>query len=596
VIGLLLYYVVFFGSVSALILRTRRRSRDQGALALLQRSFQQIGLGRLDDAEVNLTAAEQIGPRAEYRRLISVQRALVALRRGALAEALPELDALLETHASRETEGAYAMRAFVRASLGQHEDARVDIAMVRASEHARPESLARAALAEAIVFFATGERDALRALLERDRTLILENNHPRERAIARGLQRFLRSKTSSVYRVAGPRASEPPAGDEPELAEWVRRVAPAIAPFIRAPRALTHSAPSAPLRPRDGHASSVPVARPPQRRARMGAALALVGAMGMIVLFWPMLSYLNFGALIIPVAGAVGFGIFRMTRALIKLVQRRAPRLPNILEKATASIGRGDLEGAVATLGSLAESRVDLVAAQARLLLARVAEQRGDFEAALKMSELGLARLSEAKMRAAVNALFFDLAAERALALAALDRFDDAHAELARLGPTYPSRLRAGFRVRLVELARTGKIREAMRWADTYQTDLPLSVREELLADLARAVAAESGPAELQRLADELALPESRAWISRIAPELLARFEDGPRIDLPDAQRLRIVAATSSDEEAELEQMAIDDGGVVASRAALASIEHGPGQDVEPASSARNVDAPRAPR
>jgi hypothetical protein len=560
---LLLYYVVFFGGIAALVQRTRKQATTQKVLGLLQRSFQQIGLGKLDDAEADLTVAELADPSPAHRQLIGMQRALVALRRGALASALPELDALLEAHIKpREAEGAYALRAFVRASLGRHDDARRDIASVRANEHARPESLARAGLAEAMVLFGTGERDALRELLQRDRALILENNHPRERAIARGLQRYLQSSASSVYRVAGPRDGDPPAGDEPELAEWVRRVAPGVAPFVRVPRALTHDRVPAELPqhgvvPRAGQSAS---ARP--QRAQAGIALALILFLSMVaIIAWPMLSYMRLSALILPAVGVLGFGTFRIARALVKLAEQRTPRLPSGLAAAATAIGRGNLGDAERSLASLVDDPQDLVAAQAHLHVARVAERRGDFDAALRASERGLGRLTEPQTRAAANTLPMDLAAERALALAALDRSDEAHATIASLAGTYPSRLRAGFRVRLVELVRTGKLAEAKRWAEAYQTDLPLSVREELLADLARAVAApaEIGPAEVRRLSDELALPESRAWVSRVAPSLLASFEDAPLDERDEELRLRIAPLDASDDEAELEQLATDD-------------------------------------
>jgi hypothetical protein len=53
--------------------------------------------------------------------------------------------------------------------------------------------------------------EALREHLTRERRLLLEHTHPRERAIVRGYQRMLKAKSTTVYRTSAPRA---PAGAE----------------------------------------------------------------------------------------------------------------------------------------------------------------------------------------------------------------------------------------------------------------------------------------------------------------------------------------------------------------------------------------------
>ena len=138
-----------------------------------------------------------------------------------------------------QIEAARALRAFARASLGDGEGARRDIAAVRARAGVSAESLARVSLAEAIVLERSGGRDALRALLDRDKGLLLESCHPRERAIVRASQRMVRVTTTTAYRAAPPREEEDHRGDEPLLLDRVTRIAPGAAAFVRAPRAHT---------------------------------------------------------------------------------------------------------------------------------------------------------------------------------------------------------------------------------------------------------------------------------------------------------------------------------------------------------------------
>ena len=118
--------------------------------------------------------------------------------------------------------------------------------------------------------------------------------------------------------------------------------------------------------------------------------------------------------------------------------------------------------------------------------------------------------------------------------LAACGRSDEADAELASLGPTYPHHARAVFRVRLVQMLRSKDIAGAARWVEQGAADLPLSVREELLADVVRAAAApqKAGAGEIERLKDELRRsPERRRWLDLVAPGVVAAFERSGQAD-----------------------------------------------------------------
>lgn len=551
--------------VIALVARDRRRTRERAAMNALHRAFHRIGLGRLGEAERAIDEAERASRAAPVRRLVAMQRALVALRRGDLGaarEALGRAIALLETGGPRraaDVVGARAMRAFVAASLGDREAARADVEAVRASGAATADALARASLAEALVLESAGERDALRALLARDRDPLLEKTHPRERAIVRAFERMLRTKGSSVYRAQGEREPAAPAEDEPPLTDWVARVAPSAAPFVRAPRA---TAPTMPVGPApmptaraQGAIAAARVAGARAARTRFGRLVPILVAAGASLVGLGVLAAIAIavhdsldadamiGALFVAAVAAALGTLF--VRGALRTVQRRGATLRSAeLAAAQATIARGRLEDAERMLADLATSELDLVAGQAQLELAQLAERRGDFAAVLRASDLGLGRLGDPATRAASGTLVPDLVAERALALVAHGREEEAHAELVGLdGFAYPHRARAVFRVRLAALARRGDVANAARFADEFQTDLPLSVREEVLADLVRAAAHPDrlGAAEAQRVRDELAEAGMRGWIAAVAPAALELFEASLRAEPePEEPRLRI--------------------------------------------------------
>lgn len=574
--------VWFFGGIG-LIVATIRRATFGVASAALAASFHAIGRGALAEAEAILDQIE--GSRMAWvRRISELQRAVIALRRGDVAIARDRLDAAIaqpigffaQANSAYQIEAALALRAFARASLGDHDGARGDIAAVRERPGASAESLARVSLAEAVILDRTGERDALRALLDRDKGLLLESCHPRERAIVRAYQRMLKVATSSVYRRGAPREAADLA-DEPPLVDWVAKVAPAAAPFVRVPRAVhLEGPPVTALRPATAEA------RDAVERSREAAAKATLrpntlprlllagGAMGLMLfslvvvlsqpgknnsMTWdwlpiPLIAIGVAGSAVIASGGVVG-------AAQVARRFRRAPRAALArLDEARAAIGRGDLDAAAAILRELAASDHDLVAVQSRCLEAAVAERRGDAAAMLAACDAGLARL--AGVRAAIaGPLRPELIAQRAFALALLDRFDEASAELGSLARLpYAMLGRDHFRIRLIELARSGDIDAGARWVEQGAADLPLGVRDELLADLVRAVAApgSAGLGEIERLKDELRTsPENRRWIDLVAPDLIARFTgaveggDPVRIASPDDE-------ASPDEEASAER------------------------------------------
>ena len=209
---------------------------------VLNSAFNLIGQGKLRDASEVLDAVEAKIKEPWAQRLVAIQRAIIAIRRGDMPAAARALDAAIEQpvesfareNAAYQLEGAHALRAFVRASLAQPDGARADIAAVMLHP-ASEDALARVALAEALLLEQAGKREELRLLLSEKGTLLLEHTHPRERAIVRAFQRMVRSDRSSVYRRAEARRDKEE-GEEPTLADWVAKVAPGAASFVRSTR------------------------------------------------------------------------------------------------------------------------------------------------------------------------------------------------------------------------------------------------------------------------------------------------------------------------------------------------------------------------
>ena len=591
-----------------------RRRRIGDAAQLLAASFRAISLGRLADADTLLAFADAT-PAAWSRRIADVQRAIVHLRRGDTEPALKRLDAAIARPIGRyardnalyQIEAAHALRAFTRASLGDAEGARRDIAAVRARQGVSAESLARVSLAEAIVLERSGGRDALRALLDRDKGLLLESCHPRERAIVRAYQRMVRVTTTTAYRAAPPREEEEHHGDEPLLLDWVARIAPGAAAFVRAPKA--HTGPAGPrveMLPEGragGHRQlledrAITAANVGKRSNRLRALAALAGVSAAIVGVFAIVTALveavpdphlldavpdpsRIGASvawipILPIAlfalavalGAAGFRVSSRVRHASHGERSR-------LGVARDAIGRGDLDAASAALKGLEVREHDRLAAHASALQATIAERRCDAEAMLEAASTGLGRLARVSPHDAAM-LQPELIAQRALALTLLDRHVEAAAELVLLAErTSPMRERDLFRVRLIGLARAGKLAEAARWIEQESGDLPLGVRDELLADLVRAAAApdSAGLGEIERLEHELRTePEIKRWIEWVAPSLLHAFRstsEGPDLDeekavAPPLRVGPIDAAldTAAEAEADLEaELHSGDGG-----------------------------------
>lgn len=577
------------GSVLYGIRRKRRQVREAAGRAL-NAAFNLIGLGRLREASDVLDELEVRVREAWALRLADIQRAIIAIRRGDMAPAELHLTSAIERpiegyareNATYQLEGAHALRAFVRAALGKHEEARSDVARVE-SGNPSDDARARVALAEAMILEQQGKREELRMLLAQRSGLLLEHTHPRERAIVRAFQRMVRSDRSSVYRRAEVRR-ERAEGDEPMLTDWVAKVAPGAAEFVRSPRAAEQVARIAPegavARPTEEAVRANIEAKKPVRKGSF--KWPLIGVAGAMAVVGVIAAVIKAAGELLSTGGP-GFGPSEPAPSLWPYVFLPLLALPVIYvvtlavrwvsrRRAEHAVRRGAKGGGQASapsdeqLRALTESPSPVVAAQAWLLMADRAEHRGDFAGALTAATSGLARLSDPRDRAAADIVYPDLLSLRAFALAACGRFQESNAELSTLGPAYPHYSRAVFRARLLMLVRGGDPRGAARWVEQGEADLPLSVREELLADLVRAAVSpeQAGAGEIQRLKDELAAtPEAKTWIRVAAPGLLDAFEGATVTDV----RMRIDAGPERDQLAEAEEeaaAALEGGGFAA--------------------------------
>jgi hypothetical protein len=575
--------VVFGGLVGGLGVIVRV-SGD--AVPAVNTAFNALLQGRVAEAEGILDRAEGRWQLGYIRRVIDLQRASIAMRRGDLEGALVRAEAALVRRSGILTRGqehshvvgARAVRALIRASLGDVEGARADAAVVRGLPDAPPEALARAEVAEAIALERSGDREALAAHLAQKRTLLLDYTMPRERALVRAYQRMLKAPRTSVYRRGASRDAEAPRDGEPSVADWVARVAPAAAPFAQARIARRDEAGAAPKAALPIEAAAPPgLLRVAEQRlkpqgakssARYRAKLAALWVL-VVVLFvsvWQLLSgepgmraegHSTLGTLLAVGPEALGATLAVLLVAFLAALIARNLKHDRRLATALGALARGDA-GAPAELAALARSPHAAAAAQAELQLARLAGRSADFTTALKHCDQGIAvataRESTRAMLASI--LLPDLVAERAFLLAVTDRAEKARAEmsiLARQFPAYPFSARANLRVALVLRARRGDLEGAAELLAATTDDLPLSHRDETLADLVRAVAwpDATGAGERERLKEELRVdPELRAWLQAVALPVLRAFEAPVTATAPQQPRGEAEAEAEAERDA----------------------------------------------
>jgi hypothetical protein len=505
--------------------------------------------GRLLEAQGALERASSTYQFGYIRQAIDLCLARIAFRRGDLAAALDRSTAAIDRgvgvlgreYARRNFVNARAVRALVRAAMGDADGARTDAEAVCASADAGPDDLARAQLAGALVLEKTGNRAGLGAHLARHQQLLSEYTTPRERAIVRAYQRLVEVRPKSVYREIA--AQDPAPGDEPVLEDWMSKVAPAAAPFVRAMRIAPTSATVAPeaVDPALRNAAAARFIVKPRRRAKW----VLVLWVGLIAFFLGVWQFLQpppgTPRAVTPpppegdvamwpsiLAVMVVLVVFALVFRQRTVGNHQALRLLAAARRAAT----GERDEADRELVALTHSGFPLVVGQAHLMLALSRERRAAFAEALDHCDRGLAAVcaNPAARMVGSTMLIPELLSERALLLAASGKDEEAKAEMAHLTdafPTCPLLARAERRCGVLIRARRGDLAGAADLASQESCDAPLPARDDLLGDVVRIAARGDAcsPDEVARVKKELQTnPEARRWIEAVAPAALAAF------------------------------------------------------------------------
>ncbi len=514
------------------------------AVVLANAAIDAIARGQLLEAEARLDAIPKGARRGSVARAVHNHRAVIAMRRGQTRKAVEEATLAIDTRSSLLTrvyekvqqEHGRSIRALASASLGDGDRARADIAAIRASSVAAPQALALASVAEAALLSRDVDRGPLAALLARDRELLFEYTSPRERALVRALERMVKARGTSAYREAAKR-EEAPDGNEPPLASWIASVVPAAAAFAPPAGARRESAEPVGLEAQPSPASVARVERaqrnPVRRRQAVRTLVLWVLLVVMFLAIWQFLTPSDrppsapnpapdgpwlpgWITLLIPAAFL----------ALFAYATWLGQRATTSLLRAARALARGDAAAAQREYTRLTRRR-GTTGASADLGLANMASRAGRFDECLRLCDAGIAKVAHLKATAS-DLLMPELLARRAYALAALDRPLDAATQLGVLTTSYPGFAwlsRAQLSVRMMLAVRAGEADKAVALARERTPDLPLDLRDEMLADLVVA-RADRAPAELVRLDDELREgPGLRSWIAGVAPRVLAEFE-----------------------------------------------------------------------
>jgi hypothetical protein len=541
-----------------------RRVRGRGLTVALQRTQAALEarmLGRTEEAEAHLDAIPARALRnTVVRRDVAIERAMNAFYRSDLQAALRAVEPAtsdrtrLFTHTYELTQRATALsvRALVHASTGNAGRANADVVEVLASAYADPRTLARARLAEAVALVREGKLDALAAHLRAHGGLILEHTQPRERVLARALRKMVQSRARSVYR----EAAKPAADDAPTHASWVAQIAPSAAAFLRESRQMGAQAEPPPAE--RASAEGLHAVAASRAAARRGAPKAWkriltvwTGLVGMFVGFWLLQGGTSTSGEA-DAASAAGDGTPFVALAMALLVAALAARIGVLLarrrraDRSFLSAQRlealGDGGGAEQILTSLAAGAKGLTLAQVCVLRAFRAEKSARFAECVDLCEraLGLLAALPSGLRGAASVTLTPaMVACRGAALAAVGRTDEALAELdaiAKQHAAWSSRAVAEVRIRLLAAVRRGDLETARAVARGVAPELPMSLRDEVLADLVLATAPDgSSREEQERLDAELRDDASlRTWIDAVAPgmrdELARRVAGGVRV------------------------------------------------------------------
>lgn len=516
-------------------------------------ALQALTRGQMEEAEAHLDAISPWAARnGAIMRSTAYQRGLIAFYRGDAARAT----ALLEPASGARTRlftrtqelllRAYVLsvRALAFASTGDAARARADVTAVLESEHALPDALARARLAEAVVLGREGAHDALAAFFREHGSLVLEHALPRERVLARALRKMVTSRARSVYR----ESARPDDGstETNAVGDWIARIAPEAAPHAaQGPGLVERADAAAPPEVSDKAVRAFEETRrrsakdlSPRGPSRQWKKTLILWAV-LIALFLvvyqllgsatPVDDTLPSGPELARYSGVlVGLAILAAIGIAAAVAVRRNRKTVRDIVAASRAVMVHDLVTAEPLLAALEQSTQNLGAAQAFGLRAGIAEREGRFGDCIVFCDRGLASIaSQVHANRVVASMTVTPALEalRSVALAALGREAEATAALAVFGkahPTWSNRASAELRIRLMLAVKRGDFDAARAIARERTPELPITLRDEALADLVLAVAPNGASRDEQERVDTEIREDLtiRTWIDAVAPEL----------------------------------------------------------------------------
>lgn len=539
--------LAFFATAALLFRGSQITRRSTTHTLLLQAAHQEITRGRFDLAE-KIHAELPARMKGAMARFLCYQRGLIHFLRGDADAAIHALSPGVSERVGiygytldhNQRAACLAVRALAYASKGDAESALRDVIACEPIAEAPPDAVARCALARAVVLSRNGASDELATFLAKNSSLMLERTLPRERALVRALRRMTRTNGRSVYREPAPPEQE--SAPDSELRKWVGMLSTEAAAHVENGIAGTGGALASPTMTASDEdrqvvagqrriaMTSAKTARNRQWAVAAGAiacfAVALLGLEALFSRAEPFGSGPAFPpsrVVLVAVAFFAGFFAWLMARA------RNYNRKSMAAQRA---IALGDLERATALVTPLTRSTVPLGAAIAHIMMAQIAECRGDFEACIMECDRAFAsigRLHGAQTSATPAILPLGMGT-RAVALAALGRSAEARSELAVLLAEHPSYAFGAlfhFRVRLIDAIRNNDLDTAAAVARERNAELPIPLRDELLADIMLALTNPGTPGEeVGRIERELHEDDvARQWVDTIAPSARALLQ-----------------------------------------------------------------------
>lgn len=502
-------------------------------------AFAHAGAGRIEQASAILDVSDAVVGLRYLLRANQLLRARIALQRG-------ESDATI-AHATRAIElplGAYvrwaqrghiasahAIRALAYALTGQAAEARADAALVASSEHANATAHGYALLAELTLLARAGERARLRALLsESAMKPAVAELPPRERALYRAYRQQAYAAGQGAYR------------------EGINVDAERALEALVAPTSPTPAAPPAPAAVAPALLEQIAKRGPAPRALRNKHRLRAVAAMLVLVSTWlyfeqpsPPSDAPGESPGLTGTLALLSVPLFMLVWASV--VIRSRLQATRALKVAQHALAVGDDARFLSALVRVRTSTLPQHRIEAAFLEARHAYPQARFEQVLEATECALQLFAQ---HPTLRALHVDIMVAgclelRACALAALGRGDEARAELAVLlrdCPSYAHRPRVEHVVDLLASITSGDWPRAAQLARSRPATAAVSLREEMLADLATMVdaAAADERTRVQRELEEV--PALRTFIDRVAPDLIARVLQQSRIVLPHEPEL----------------------------------------------------------